>query len=71
MSDELRDALRVLRRLHTEMETPLVYLHDPDTGEIFAGMIDPTLFNSVVDRDDPAGGMAHGHLEGAEDEDPA
>jgi hypothetical protein len=70
VSDDLKSALRTMKYMSETMETPLIYLHDPETGEAFAAMIDLTLVADVVDPDNPDA-MAHGHLEGTEDEDPS
>lgn len=49
------------------MESPLTFLHDPDTGEVYAAMIDLTLATQLTDGVDDA---QIGHLTGEEDEDP-
>lgn len=72
MSDQLRDALRTIKAAQERDKSPLIYLHDPDTGQPFAAMLDmdnwdfaymdisPQLADTLFKE--------HSHIEGDEDE---
>ena len=70
MSDQLREALRVMKNTAAKdqaNECPVTFLHDPDGGKPFAALVSLPLVDELETTGswDP---MNHSHREGDEDE---
>lgn len=71
MSEGLKDALRFLKgQVDQNPDFPVTYLHDPETGKIFACMVNLDLFNVITDglSEEVWNPYSHGHVEGDTDD---
>lgn len=77
MSDSLKQALQQMQKVRAADNThnlPITYLHDPETYQQFAVLVDSAYFEQLVQQADPSikekglGTLPHSHCEGDEDQ---